>query len=58
MHQILEPGQTGIMDRGYQRHQNFDDLQEEQKHFRGMTKDNVEKVTNTVLKAVGRSVIS
>lgn len=33
VHQILEPGQTGIMDRGYQHHQNFDDLQEEQKHF-------------------------
>lgn len=30
---ILEPGQTGIMDRGYQSHKDFDDLQEEQKHF-------------------------
>jgi len=30
---ILEPGQTGIMDRGYQHHHNFDNLQEEQKHF-------------------------
>ncbi len=33
VHQILEPGQTGIMDRGYQSHKNFDDLQVEQKHF-------------------------
>ncbi len=31
--QILEPGQTGIMDRGYQSHQGFDQWQEEGKHF-------------------------
>ncbi len=31
--QILEPGQTGIMDRGYQCHQNFDSWQSEAKHF-------------------------
>lgn len=31
--QILEPGETGIMDRGYQCHQNFDSWQEEGKHF-------------------------
>ena len=31
--QILEPGQTGIMDRGYQSHQGFDLWQEEGKHF-------------------------
>jgi len=30
---ILEPGQTGVMDRGYQAHKNFDLLQEEGKHF-------------------------
>jgi len=30
---ILEPGQTGIMDRGYQCHRNFDTLQSEAKHF-------------------------
>ncbi|HEX05099.1 MAG TPA: hypothetical protein ENH10_08100 [Bacteroidetes bacterium] len=33
VHQILEPGQTGIMDRGYQHHHNFDSLQEEEKHL-------------------------
>jgi IS4 transposase len=30
---ILEPGETGIMDRGYQSHQNFDLFQDEGKHF-------------------------
>lgn len=43
VHQILEPGQTGIMDRGYQHHQNFDDLQEEQKHFVCRIKGNTHK---------------
>ena len=31
--QILSPGQTGIMDRGYQCHKSFDALQAERKHF-------------------------
>jgi len=31
--QILKPGQTGIMDRGYQCHQNFDRWQTDEKHF-------------------------
>lgn len=30
---ILKPGQTGVMDRGYQAHKDFDLLQEEGKHF-------------------------
>ncbi len=30
---ILEPGQTGVMDRGYQAHKDFDLLQGEGKHF-------------------------
>ncbi len=30
---ILEPGQTGIMDRGYQHHKNFDLWQRHGKHF-------------------------
>jgi len=33
VHDILEQGQTGIMDRGYQHHKNFDQLQEKFKHF-------------------------
>lgn len=31
--QILSPGQTGVMDRGYQSHKDFDLLQTEGKHF-------------------------
>ena len=31
--QILEPGETGILDRGYQCHKNFDLLQKDEKHF-------------------------
>jgi len=31
--QILSPGQTGIMDRYYQCHKNFDQWQEDHKHF-------------------------
>lgn len=31
--QILAPGQTGVMDRGYQEHRTFDHLQDEGKHF-------------------------
>ena len=31
--QILSPGQTGIMDRGYQCHKDFDTYQREGKHF-------------------------
>ena len=30
---ILEPGQTGVMDRYYQCHKNFDEWQGEEKHF-------------------------
>ena len=30
---ILKPGQTGVMDRGYQAHKDFDLLQKEGKHF-------------------------
>ena len=30
---IIEPGQTGVMDRGYQDHENFDRLQEEDKSY-------------------------
>jgi len=30
---ILSPGQTGVLDRGYQSHDLFDRWQEEKKHF-------------------------
>ncbi len=43
VHDILEPGQTGVMDRGYQHHQNFDKLQETHKHFVCRIKGNTHK---------------
>ena len=44
---ILSKGQTGIMDRGYQSHKNFDLLQDENKHFVCRIKT---KTTKTILK--------
>jgi len=41
--QILEPGQTGVMDRGYQCHQAFDQWQQEGKHFVSRIKANTKK---------------
>lgn len=43
---ILEPGQTGVMDRGYQSHKHFDALQEEEKFFVCRIK---ESTRNTVI---------
>ena len=43
VHDILEPGQTGVMDRGYQHHRNFDELQEAHKHFVCRIKANTHK---------------
>ena len=40
---ILEPGETGILDRGYQHHKNFDLLQSEGKHFVCRIKANTTK---------------
>lgn len=40
---ILSPGQTGIMDRGYQSHKNFDQLQDEGKHFVCRIKESTRK---------------
>jgi len=45
VHDILEPGQTGIMDRGYQHHQNFDQLQSQKKHFVCRIKANTHKTS-------------
>ena len=41
--QILSPGQTGVMDRGYQEHKAFDELQKEGKHFACRIKRNTTK---------------
>ena len=40
---ILSPGQTGVMDRYYQCHRNFDLWQEEKKHFVCRIKENTTK---------------
>lgn len=40
---ILEPGQTGVMDRGYQSHKHFDLLQKEQKFFVCRIKESTHK---------------
>ncbi len=50
---ILESGQTGIMDRGYQYHKNFDLWQSEGKHFVCRIKANTKKAcikTNEITK--------
>ena len=44
--QILSKGQTGVLDRGYQSHHDFDQLQEEEKHFACRIKS---KTTRTVI---------
>jgi len=41
---ILEPGQTGIMDRYYQHHKNFDLWQSEGKHFVCRIRTNTKKI--------------
>ena len=43
VHKIIEPGQTGVMDRGYQHHKNFDQLQMDEKHFVCRIKANTHK---------------
>jgi len=43
--QILEPGQTGVLDRGYQCHKNFDQWQAEDKHFACRIKESTNKVS-------------
>jgi len=45
--QILDVGQTGVMDRGYQCHKTFDLLQREAKHFVCRIKSNTTKVEIT-----------
>ena len=46
--QILSPGQTGVLDRYYQRHKSFDQWQTEKKHFVCRIKENT---TKTIISA-------
>ena len=41
---ILNPGQTGVMDRYYQHHSNFDLYQQEDKHFICRIRENTKKI--------------
>lgn len=40
---ILEPGQTGVVDRGYQDHSRFDEWIDEKKHFVARLKNNTKR---------------
>jgi len=55
--QILESGQTGIMDRGYQNHNNFDQLQEQGMHFVCRIKGNTTKTCLKELSVEADSII-
>ena len=55
--QILEPGQTGIMDRGYQCHQNFDSWQREGKHFVCRIKANTKRTCLESYQVLAGSIV-
>jgi hypothetical protein len=55
--QILLPGQTGIMDRYYQCHKNFDQWQEEKKHFLCRIKAKTTKTLITVYEVNPDSIV-
>jgi len=55
--QILESGQTGVMDRGYHCHKNFDLLQDENKHFVCRIKGNTKRTELTQHALVPGSII-
>ncbi len=55
--QILDRGQTGIMDRGYQCHKNFDRWQREGKHFVCRIKANTNKVCIKTNKVEADSIV-
>jgi len=57
VNQILEPGQTGIMDRGYQSHKTFDQLQEQGRHFVCRIKGNTTKTCLEKLPVEADSII-
>jgi len=55
--QMLETGQTGIMDRGYQCHKNFDLMQSEEKHFVCRIKGNTKKTEDKLNDVVPGSIV-
>ncbi len=57
VHDIIEPGQTGVMDRGYQHHKNFDRLQEADKHFVCRIKANTHKTCLEAYETLTDSIV-
>lgn len=55
--QILESGQTGIMDRGYQCHKTFDLLQSEKKHFVCRIRSNTKKSEIKLNEITAKSIV-
>lgn len=54
---ILSPGQTGVMDRGYQCHKSFDQWQSEGKHFVSRIKANTKKTIIQVNPILADSIV-
>lgn len=57
VHDIIEPGQTGIMDRGYQHHKYFDQLQLDKKHFVCRIKENTHKTCIEAYEVAADSIV-
>jgi len=57
VHEIIEPGQTGVMDRGYQHHQYFDQLQRDNKHFVCRIKANTLKTCIEAYEVAADSIV-
>jgi hypothetical protein len=55
--QILSPGQTGVCDRGYQEHAEFDSLQAEGKHFVIRIKANTTKTVIREYNVIAASIV-
>ncbi len=55
VHKLVEPGQTGVMDCGYQHHKNFDQLQTDEKHFVCRIKANTHKTCLEEYHLIARS---
>jgi hypothetical protein len=54
---ILSPGQTGVMDRGYQCHKSFDQWQNKGKHFVCRIKANTKKSCLEILPILANSIV-
>jgi len=57
VHKIIDQGQTGVMDRGYQHHKNFDQLQTDEKHFVCRIKANTHKTCLEIYAVAADSIV-